>query len=310
MNYKIKQIPEDFIVKEKSNVKIGKEGRYSYFILRKTNYTTQKAVKAIANALKIDENKIGFAGNKDKNAVTEQIISIEIDPKRAEKLKLKDIELKFVGKGNEEISLGSLKGNEFEITVRNIDKKPKKIDKVVNYFDEQRFSKYNVEIGKAIIKKDFKKAAELIAKTHNFGFEKYLETKNYVEALRKVPKTLLKLYVHAYASHIWNKTAEKFKNEKTIPVIGFATDFKNKEVEKFVNGLLKKDGISKRDFIIKQIYYASSEGDERKVYADVEDLEIGDLEDDDLNKGKKKCVIKFKLQKGSYATIVIKNLFQ
>ena len=73
---KIKENPEDFVVKEISNVKLDK-GDYSIFRLKKKNYTTERAVQTIANALKIDRKRIGYAGNKDKVAVTEQNISIK-----------------------------------------------------------------------------------------------------------------------------------------------------------------------------------------------------------------------------------------
>lgn len=304
--YKIKQIPEDFRVKEISIIKPIKQGKFTYFILKKTNYTTHRAVKAIANALHVEEKRFGFAGNKDKIAVTEQLCSVDVDPARLNRIKLKDIEIEVAGKGNEPICLGDLKENEFEITVRNIDKKPKKINKIINYFDEQRFSEDNVEIGKAIIKKDFKKAVELISKTH----ELRLNSNDYVYALRSLPKTLLKLYVHSYQSDIWNKTVEKFKDKKIMPIVGFGTEFKDKKIEKFVLDLLKKDGINQRDFIIRQMPNISSEGAERDVFAMVKNLKISALEDDELNKGKKKCLIKFKLQKGSYATVVIRTIFQ
>ena len=73
--YKIKQIPEDFIVKEINDIILNNDGKYSYFLLKKKNYNTLNAIKAIAKKLKINEKDIGFAGNKDKEAVTKQTIS-------------------------------------------------------------------------------------------------------------------------------------------------------------------------------------------------------------------------------------------
>ncbi|MFC1728353.1 tRNA pseudouridine(13) synthase TruD [Nanoarchaeota archaeon] len=305
--YKIKQTPEDFLVREISRIKPSEEGRYVYFILKKRNYTTQRAIKHIANALHVPEKRFGFAGNKDKNAITEQLCSVNVNPSRIE---LNDIWIEVVGKGNGPILLGDLEGNEFEIIVRNIEEKPKKINKIINCFDEQRFSKNNVEVGRAIIKKDFKKAVELILEgKDDFDLREHDE-RDPAGALQKVPKTILKLFVHSYQSDIWNKTAEKFQDKEKLPLVGFGTEFEDKKVEKFVLDLLKKDGITQRDFIIKQLPSVSSEGSERFVFADVKDLEIGKLEDDELNKGKKKCLVKFKLQKGAYATIVVRTIFQ
>ncbi|MFC1705076.1 tRNA pseudouridine(13) synthase TruD [Nanoarchaeota archaeon] len=88
--YKIKQIPEDFVVREKTNVKFSDEGDFSYFLLKKRNYTTLRAVQAIATYFKIPTKFIGFAGTKDKNAITEQFISIKTVKKEAS---LKDISM-------------------------------------------------------------------------------------------------------------------------------------------------------------------------------------------------------------------------
>ena len=173
--YKIKQLPEDFIVKEINDIKLNDTGRYSYFLLKKKNYNTLRAIQAIANKVKIYEKNIGFSGNKDKNALTEQLISISKGNKSIENIKLKDIELEFLGKGDEKIYLGNLKGNEFTITIRNLSNKEinkikEKIKQkeilIPNYFGQQRFSKLNYQIGKAIINKNFENAINLILKTN------------------------------------------------------------------------------------------------------------------------------------------------
>ncbi|MEM4263699.1 MAG: tRNA pseudouridine(13) synthase TruD [Candidatus Woesearchaeota archaeon] len=311
--YKIKQQPEDFIVKEISTVKPEKEGKYSYFLLKKKNYTTIRALEHIAQALNIQLKKLGFAGNKDKTAITEQVCSAEgIGKEKLEKVKLKDIEIKFLGKGNEPVSLGTLEGNEFEITVRNIDKKPKPKTKFINFFGEQRFSKNNAEIGKAIVKKEFKQAVNLLLEGKGDvekRIKEYLSKNpnNYVGALRTIPAKILKLYIHAYQSWIWNQTAETHKEEELaeIPLVGFGTII----ADKCMADLLLKEKIEPRDFIIREIPELSSEGSSRSFTAEAKDLKIGELEEDELNKGKKKVLIKFKLQKGSYATEFIKQLF-
>jgi len=312
--YKIKQLPEDFIVKEISSVKPGKEGKYSYFLLKKKNYTTIRALEHVAQALCIQLKKLSFAGNKDKTAITEQACSAEgVGKEKLEKVKLKDIEIKFLGRGDEPISLGILEGNEFEITVRNIDKKPKPKTKFVNLFGEQRFSKNNAEIGKAIVKKDFKKAVELLLEGKGDvenRIKEYLAKNptNHVVALRTIPAKILKFYIHAYQSWIWNQIAKEHKeNERAeIQLVGFGTIIEDKCMADF----LLKEKIEPRDFIIREMPELSSEGSCRNFTAEAKDLEIGKLEEDELNKGKKKALIKFKLPKGSYATEFIKALLQ
>ncbi len=307
--YKIKQLPEDFIVKEISNVKIEDKGPYSYFILKKKNYDTVRAVERIAAELKMPPKFIGFAGNKDRKAITEQMISIKTT-KKINDLKLDDIDLKYIGKGNEPISLGSHEGNQFVITIRNLTSreiyKIRKISKtklsVPNYFGEQRFSKNNIGIGRSMIKKDFKKALELA------GLK--VGNNDYVGGLRKINKKILTLYLHAYQSYLFNETISHYlkinknkslKNIK-IPIIGFGTETSNNQLGKIISNILKKEKISLRDFIIRQMPELSLEGAERGLFAEVKDFKIRKL-------GKGKATLSFYLPKGSYATVVIKELF-
>jgi tRNA pseudouridine13 synthase len=117
--YKIKEAPEDFIVKEINKINLTKDGNYLICILKKTNYTTTRALEQIARNLKIPLKNIGYAGIKDKNAITEQYISIKnIAKDKIIKLNLKDIKLNVLGYSDEPIVLGKLIGNEFIITIR------------------------------------------------------------------------------------------------------------------------------------------------------------------------------------------------
>ena len=214
--YILKQIPEDFRVKEISNIKIHDKGVYSYFLLKKKEYTTFKAIEQISENLNLPIKSFGFAGNKDKKAITEQFISIKTN-KNIGNLKIKDISLKSVGKGQNPISLGDLAGNEFVITVRNLEKEQFSfnVDKIPNYFDEQRFSRNNSEVGKAIVKKDFKRAVELVLENkgeHEEKLGEYLLRNNndYIGALRTINKKILRLYIHAYQSLIFNETVKHY----------------------------------------------------------------------------------------------------
>jgi tRNA pseudouridine13 synthase len=293
--YKIKEKPSDFIVNEISNLDLLDKGNYSVFLLKKKDYTTEKAVSMVCKKLRIGRKLVGYAGNKDKKAITTQYISIK--GSKPISLELKDISLEFKGYLNEPICLGDLYGNSFEIKVTT-SLKLKKLKRIVNYFGEQRFSKNNAEVGKLIIKKDFKKAVEIVDEGI---INSYLEEKpnDFIGALRQIPLKILKLYVHAYQSLIWNKLAESCSDSKTnkkLPLIGFGT-----EHSKIVDELLKKEDINLREFIIRSIPELSSEGSERDLFVDIEDLEI-DLIDKNYN-------LKFKLKKGSYATEVIRQMF-
>jgi len=181
-NIIIKQIPEDFYVKEiydeSDFLKKDESKNFHYLILKKRNYNQIRAIDLLAKLFKIKTKNIHFAGTKDKNAITEQIISVNnIGRDRLIKSieyineNIKDIDLVFLESFPGRINLGDLKKNFFKIVVRNIERsdiKEKLMDKVevlrnkgiVNYFDEQRFGFANnsQNIGLFIIKNQIKKA--------------------------------------------------------------------------------------------------------------------------------------------------------
>ena len=103
--------------------------------MKKTNYTTVGALELLSRKLGMPLKNFGFAGNKDKNAVTEQKISIYKGGKNLENEKFSGIELKYLGNGKNPISLGELEGNAFIITIRNLDEN--KISKIKNLNDKK-----------------------------------------------------------------------------------------------------------------------------------------------------------------------------
>ncbi len=335
--YILKQIPEDFIVREISTITFKEEGKYLYFRLTKTNWNTLDAIKKISFALHVPLKNFGYAGTKDRHAVTEQVCSVYgVKKERLDSIAFDRIKITVLGYGNEPLSLGDLVGNKFEITVRNFtNKRVAKKAHFVNYFDEQRFSRNNVAIGRAIVKKDFKKAAKLIDSGSVIDHLQEVST-DFVGALRTLPKKLLLLFVHAYQSYLWNETVARYFESKEkevsrvsysagefvfvsdlsqylnleIPLVGFFTDLKKVDVRvrEIVETLLDEEDLEQEDFIIKQIPGLSCEGAQRKVVQEIKDLTVSNLEDDELNEEKKKLILTFTLTKGNYATMVVKQL--
>ena len=155
-------------------------------------------------------------------------------------------------------------------------------------------------LGKAIIKKDFKKAAELI--------DPEFRGTDYVGLLRKLPKKILMMYVHAYQSYTFNKIVDKYlqckyKKNAKIPLVGFGTSIKDKKIKDITKRIMKDEKVSYKDFVIRQIPELSSEGNERSMFVKVKNLKINKLEKNTIK-------VSFSLAKGAYATNVIKFLFQ
>jgi len=95
---KLKQIPEDFQVKEITSLALQDQGDHCYIILKKKNWTTTRVIETLANRLRVPLDRFHFSGLKDKDAITEQVISgYKIDTKFLEHIKIKDVELKILG---------------------------------------------------------------------------------------------------------------------------------------------------------------------------------------------------------------------
>lgn len=321
--YQIKQIPEDFVVEEiPKELHIG-QGDYTYFILEKKNWNTRDAIKAISARLKMKEKYFNIAGIKDKKAITKQYVSAyKVNRKRLENLKIKDLKITILGQGKERLKLGQSEGNKFVITVRTLEKKGNSISFIENYYDEQRFSGKNKILGKALVQKEFRKAC--------YTLRLRWEGKDYIGALRKLGKNILRIYTNAYQSYLFNQVLaeylktkyknyfevdysqgtfvfsnEKIQNEK-LPVIGFLTEFKNREIKNIYERLMKEEKIKKEDFEMREMPEISSEGTERDLFVKIKNFKISYEQEKD----KLIAIISFELPPGSYATLVIKKAFK
>jgi tRNA pseudouridine13 synthase len=327
--YKLKSSPEDFIVEEQIKLHIDDSGSYAYFWLRKRGYPTVRALQKIANFLGCKLRDIGFAGNKDKEAVTKQAISLKdpgrrVGEKRFERFNSPEISLEYIGRGKAQICLGELEGNRFDIVLRECDKAPTAVKQFINYFDDQRFSETNKEVGKAIMKGDLKRACEMINAKE--VAEHLSENPNdYVGAMKKLPLKIRVMHIHAYQSWIWNETVKEYitlkhketvksqysqgdlvfpvpeiENE-TIPIVGFGAEKGDKDVDAIINKIMKNEMISERDFVIKSMPEISAEGGKREIVAEVRKLSIEKIDDRTYR-------LKFFLPKGCYATMAVKRM--
>ncbi len=169
---KLKQLPEDFKVEELNELEISRDEKpYKVYLLEKKSMETFSLLSYLAKKNNIPVSEFGIAGLKDRHAITKQYFTIpsKYDIKT---LQEKNFRITFLGYVDEKLKLGSLTGNKFEITVRDVKKgelegvtqKAETIEKIgaPNYFDSQRFgSVINQEfVAKHLIKKDYEKAVK------------------------------------------------------------------------------------------------------------------------------------------------------
>lgn len=209
----LKKSPGDFRVDEiYGDIKMT-GGPYLICELEKTNWDLQKAVKEISKVLGVSHRRIGWAGTKDKRAVTKQFISIYgVSREEIGNIRIKDISLKVVGEANSQISLGDLKGNNFDITISDIDPEdPSPVLEEVsgtsakggipNYFGIQRFGAMRPVThltGFRILRGDYREAVRTYV-GFSCGFEpeeteearkRYRETEDARETLAIMPNHL------------------------------------------------------------------------------------------------------------------------
>ncbi len=153
MALRIKESPEDFFVKELIELPLKERGEFAYFLLRKKNLTTIDALRYLSRKFGIPLKDFSFAGLKDKKAITEQYVALR-DPSGKKSKKLADLreenlELRFVGYGDEPLRLGEFEGNYFEVRVKGVGRRERRVFSHMrnlveeygceNYFGEQRF---------------------------------------------------------------------------------------------------------------------------------------------------------------------------
>ena len=189
--------------------------------LEKINKDTNFVIKQLSRYLQCSRKRIGYAGMKDKRAVTCQRVSLfKPDVDRVQEFWSKGIQLSNASWEKERIELGNLKGNRFLVKVRDIDLDEEEIVKrvnacfeemekegIANFFGEQRFGgirQITHLVGKHFLKGEFKEGVMLYL-THTVEGEE--------EEVRKARERLGKSLDFAEATKLF---PIKFRYERAI----------------------------------------------------------------------------------------------
>lgn len=195
---------------------LGERKDFLHCTLYKENKETMEVASILAKYLKAQVKSIKYAGTKDRRGVTVQKISIEkFTVERVSTLNraLKGCKLGCFEYKDTPMKLGDLKGNEFIITIKDVESVDPNISiedalvpilnslkdiGFINYFGMQRFGTFTVsthEIGKEILKGNWKVAGEMILSEQKIVIpgsvearKIWAETKNPVLALKKMPR--------------------------------------------------------------------------------------------------------------------------
>ncbi|XP_050605335.1 pseudouridylate synthase PUS7L isoform X2 [Macaca thibetana thibetana] len=207
---------------------------YTAFTLRKENLEMFEAIGFLAIKLGVIPSDFSYAGLKDKKAITYQAMVVrKVTPERLKNIE-KEIEKKRMNVFNirsvdDSLRLGQLKGNHFDIVIRNLKKQindsanlrerimeaienvkmkaiklfltPEDLDDPVN-----RAKKYFLQTedakGTLSLMPEFKvRERALLEALHRFG----MTEEGCIQAWFSLPHSMRIFYVHAYTSKIWNE---------------------------------------------------------------------------------------------------------
>ncbi|XXX71657.1 tRNA pseudouridine(13) synthase TruD [Sorangium sp. So ce134] len=121
----LRSSPADFVVEELPAYAPSGRGEHVFVTFRKTGRTTPDAVRAIALALGADPGGAGFAGMKDRHAITTQTASFQLPLARdpaplLAQAELPGIEVLAIARHDHKLKPGHLLGNRFRIALRCI----------------------------------------------------------------------------------------------------------------------------------------------------------------------------------------------
>ncbi len=153
----MRSVPEDFLVEELPGFEPTGSGEHLLLTVEKRGINTAFAARRIAQWAGVGEVAIGYAGLKDRHAVTRQRFSVHLPKKVAPDLapldfaegeeRLRVIEHTWHAK---KLPRGALAGNRFVLTLRGVEGERAAIEArlraiaergVPNYFGEQRFGR-------------------------------------------------------------------------------------------------------------------------------------------------------------------------
>lgn len=170
----IKSDYTDFVVEEIPLYQFSGSGDHTYFLVEKAGLGTMQAVHDLAAALKVRRLDIGYAGLKDARAVTRQWMSVEhVKPEKVKELTIPRMAIIDVTRHSNKLKLGHLRGNRFEIHVRDtsLERLAELQDAietltrrgVPNYFGQQRFGDRgdNARIGMLMLRGELEEALDL-----------------------------------------------------------------------------------------------------------------------------------------------------
>ena len=171
--------PEDFVVEEIPLYEPSGAGEHLMLLVEKRLLTTPMMVSRLARAFGVAEKDAGFAGYKDRRAVTRQWITLRGAAPQEEEVDLPGIRILRAELHQNRLRTGHLRGNRFRITVRETEPIERESfeavvarlarDGMPNGFGPQRFGSHgdNHELGERLVEGDAEGFLRAVARERN-----------------------------------------------------------------------------------------------------------------------------------------------
>jgi tRNA pseudouridine13 synthase len=335
---RFKQDDDDFVVEELPLYPALGIGTHAYLRIEKRGITTYEAIARVARALGVSPKAVGFAGLKDAHAVAVQTLSVEHVPiatcetalASVDRVRLLDAKLH-----RNKIKMGHLAGNRFTLRIRGCASDAAARARAVlaelarvgcpNFYGEQRFGNRadNDQVGKLLVRGDFRGACELADAD-----------------LRKKPRSLVRLYVSAYQSALFNRVvasrmphlgrlevgdlaylhdrgavfsvkdaaaeqprADRLEISPSAPLFGTKVLVADGRPGEFERALLAEEELTRDQFHVDGV--GEFTGERRPMRIPVAGAEVRDVAGD-----ADAVELRFDLPRGSYATVVLNEVMK
>jgi len=158
----IRTAPEDFRVEELDAFAPSGQGEHLLLTIEKRGMNTAFAAQRIARWAGVPEVAVGYAGLKDRHAVTRQRFSVQLPGREAPgvaALETPDLRVLAAERHARKLPRGALAGNRFELLLRDVEGDRPAIEArlqaianrgVPNYFGEQRFGREGDNVAMAL----------------------------------------------------------------------------------------------------------------------------------------------------------------
>lgn len=159
---RMRATPEDFLVREWLGFAADGEGDHLLLTVRKRWANTMWVAKQLARLGKLDPRDVGFAGLKDRDALTEQSFTLPVRSALGERwagLTGDGFEVLTAIRHRRKLKRGALRGNDFEIVLRDFEGDLAALEQRLrtvaragapNYFGPQRFGRDGANLRTAL----------------------------------------------------------------------------------------------------------------------------------------------------------------